>query len=105
LNVKYIYRPSDITESILKADNVFVEDCPYSFKVILGPTKKDYVNFLEWAEDDNDNIQLSLSARNQLARPFSKAHSWIYVKDEKALLFVKMFLGEIIIDILNVVSS
>lgn len=102
--VKYVSMPkTDEIEKLLTNNTVYVPECPYKYKVIIGSTRQNYTNFLQWAEN-HKKIELSQSARNQLSKDSSKNESWIYVADQDTLMLVKMFLGNIIKDTLNVVS-
>lgn len=76
----------------LEINKVIVKKLDYDYKLTLGRTKQDFASFVAWCKD-NKKIRLPERARRDL----SKTHSWggahFYVKDEKALLMVKMFLS------------
>ncbi len=88
-NVKYVSVPA---VDSLEVNKVVVKKLDYDYKLTLGRTKQDFNNFVEWCKN-NKKIRLPERAKRDLG----KTHSWggahFYVKDEKTLLMVKMFLS------------
>ncbi len=86
--VKYVTKP---TESLEK-NTVYLPKINYGFKVTMGRTRSSYDSFINWAKDNN-KIKLTKSVISDLSSSRSWGGNYFYVKDEKALTMVKMFLG------------
>ena len=91
-SVKYVSVPAPGSEANLEDKKIIVKNLDYDYRVTMGRTKQNYNNFLQWCSG-KDKVKLTKRALSQL----SKEHSWggyyFYVKDEKSLTMVKMFLS------------
>lgn len=91
--IKYISYPQPGSETILDNKKIIVKNLDYEFKVTMGATRQDYHSFLNWCEDKQLKVKLPKRAQKQLGRDRSWGGYYFYVKDEKTLTMVKMFLG------------
>lgn len=91
-SVKYISMPVPGSEANLDDKKIIVKNLDYDYRVTMGRTRQNYNNFLQWCVG-KDKVKLTKRASLHL----SKEHSWggyyFYVKDEKSLTMVKMFLS------------
>jgi hypothetical protein len=89
--VKYVSVP-DIQQAMEK-DTVYLKKLDYGFKVTMGRTTQSLTNFIQWTEANPTKIRMPKRCLDDL----SSDHSWggghFYVKDDKTLTMVKMFLG------------
>ena len=103
--VKYVSLPLPGSEPLLDERKILVKNLDYDFRVTMGRTKSNHSNFVEWCKGKEDRVRLPKSATKHL----SKDHSWggyyFYVKDEKTLTMVKMFISEGINLVENVVKT
>lgn len=91
-NVKFICLPNSKLKK-LEPGEVIVKKLDYDYKVFLASIrKKNYSNFIEWAKG-NKKIRLTKRCIRDLQRDFSFGGSYFYVKDDKTLTMVKVFLG------------
>lgn len=102
--IKYISFPDPKTESKLEAGTVLVKKIDYDFKVTLGATNQNYLSFIAWCKD-NVKIRLPKRTVKDLSKSFSAGGGYLYVKDDKNLTMVKMFLGRTITKVENVVRA
>ena len=93
-NVKYVCLPAPGSESLLDDKKILVKNLDYSYRVTMGRTRQNHSNFVNWCEDKKDRVRLTKSASKQLSKDSSWGGYYFYVKDEKTLTMVKMFLGE-----------
>lgn len=98
--VKYVAKP---TESLEK-NTVYLPKINYGFKVTMGRTRNSYDSFVNWATNNN-KIKLTKSVVSDLKSNRSWGGNYFYVKDEKSLTMVKMFLGSEISRIDRVISD
>lgn len=91
--IKYVSYPKPGSESLLDSKKIIVKTLDFEFKVTIGPTRQNYSNFIAWCDNQNHRIKMPKRARSQLAKDRSWGGYYIYVKDEKLLTMVKMFLG------------
>lgn len=89
--IKYITIPFK-TSPTLSANTIIVKKLDFDFKVTMGRTRKDHTDFLEWASK-NDKIKLTKKIQKDLKRNNAWGGSYFYVKGEKTLTMVRMFLG------------
>lgn len=85
---KYVSFPDDT----LVPNTVYLPKIKYGFKITMGRTRSEHSNFIKWSEN-NDKIRLTNNCVRDLTRDKSWGGSYFYVKDEKSLTLVKMFLG------------
>lgn len=101
--VKFICLPNR-TSPELEAGTVIVKTLDYNYKVHLSATKQDYQNFLNWSTGNN-KLRLPNRAKIDLSRKNSWGGSYFYVKDDKTLTMVRMFLGGAISKIETVIKA
>ena len=90
--IKYAYLPN-LNLKKLDPGEVVVKRLDFNYKVHLGVIHdKDYSSFLSWA-DNNPKIRITKKCIRDLSRSRSWGESYFYVKDDKTLTMVKMFLG------------
>jgi hypothetical protein len=92
LKVKYVSLPDSNSESLLTEKTVLVKTLDFDFKVTMGRTHNSFLSFVNWAKD-NPSIKLPKKANKELGRDYSFGGYYFYVKGEKALTLVKVFLG------------
>ncbi len=92
-NVKYVCLPAPGSESDLDLKKIIVKNIDHEFRVTMGRTRQNYTNFVQWGESKPDKIRLPKRAKNQLSKDGSWGGYYFYVKDEKTLTMVKMFVG------------
>lgn len=90
--VKYVCLPSPGSETDLELNKIIVKNIDHEFRVTMGRTRQNHANFVEWAED-KDKLRLPKRAKQELAKDRSWGGYYFYVKDEKTLTMVKMFVG------------
>ena len=89
--VKYVSKPE--TQEPLEKNTVYVKKLEYDYKVTLGKTNQNYTNFINWAKSNANKVRLPGRCIYDLSNDFSWGGSYFYVKDEKSLTMVKMFIG------------
>jgi hypothetical protein len=90
-NVKFIVMPNNKNPSI-ESGSVLVKRLDFNFKVHVAATRINHVNFVEWSKN-NPKIRMPRRCSVDLSRDRSWGGSYFYVKDDKTLTMVKMFLG------------
>ncbi len=101
--IKYICLP-DKNIGDLEKNTVVVKKLDYKHKVHIGSTKQDYTAFVKWCEN-NEKIRLTKSAKRDLSKIRSWGGSYFYVKDDKTLTMVRMFLGSAIVKLDTVIKG
>ncbi len=101
--VKFVCLPAPNTESLLNEDSVIVKKLDFDYKVTMGRTNNSFESFVNWAKD-NSNIKISKKAIKELSRDYSFGGYYFYVKGEKNLTLVKVFLGSNIQAVSNCVK-
>jgi len=90
-SVKYISLPE--RQQSMEKDTVYVKKLDYGFKITMGRTTQSHSNFLQWCQANPGKIRMP----KRCFADFAEDHSWgggyFYVKDDKTLTMVKMFLG------------
>lgn len=89
--VKYISKPP--AEGISK-NTVIMEQEGWDYKITLGRTRQIYSDFVEWAENGKDLVKLTGGCKKALMRNYHWGGSHFYVKNDKSLTMVRMFLGD-----------
>ena len=89
--IKYITIPFN-TSPTLSENTVIVKKLDFDYKVTMGRTRKDHCDFLDWALK-SDKIKLTKKIKKDLTRSNSWGGGYFYVKGEKTLTMVRMFLG------------
>ncbi len=99
---KYVTMPME--HQSMEKDTVYVRRLDYGFKVTMGRTMQSQLNFLQWIQANAGKIRMPKRCLDDL----SQGHSWggghFYVKDDKTLTMVKMFLGSSIARVDKVVK-
>ena len=101
--VKFVCLPSK-TAPILEENSVIVKTLDYKYKLNLGASKQEHLSFVQWCEG-NDKIRLTKRAKKDLSKNFSWGGGYFYVKDDKTLTMVRMFLGNLISRIETVIKA
>ena len=102
--IKYIGIPDPATESKLASKSVIVKKLDFDFKVTVGSTNQNYISFVNWCEN-NPKVRLPKRAAKDLSKDYSPGGGYFYVKDDKSLTMVKMFLGRTITKVETVVRA
>ena len=104
-NVKYISLPTPGSENLLDDKKVLVKNLNYSYKINMGRTRSNHSNFVLWCEDKIDRVRLPKTAKRNLSKDSAWGGYYFYVRDDKTLTMVKMFLGEGINSVESVVKT
>lgn len=104
-HVKYVSLPTPGSESLLDDKKVLVKNLDYAYKINMGRTRSNHSNFVVWCEDKKDRVRLTKTAKRNLSRDSAWGGYYFYVRDDKTLTMVKMFLGEGIGTIESVVKT
>lgn len=100
--VKYVSIPDPNTEDKLTNQTILVKKLEFDYRVTVGSSNQCYINFVEWSKN-NPKIRLPKRAARDLSRDSNPGGGFFYVKDEKSLTMVKMFLGRTITKVEKVV--
>ena len=103
-SVKYVSYPLPGSESDLDNKKIIVKNLDFAYRVTMGRSKQNYSNFLQWCENI-DKVRLTKRARLQLAKNTSWGGYYFYVKDDKTLTMVKMFVGGNILSVEDCVKQ
>lgn len=103
-SVKYVSYPAPGSESDLDNKKIIVKNLDFAYRVTMGRSKQNYSNFLQWCESI-DKVRLTKRAKLQLAKNKSWGGYYFYVKDEKTLTMVKMFVGSNILSVEDCVKQ
>ena len=101
--IKYISMP-DPEKSEISVGSILVKKLDFGFKITMGATRQNLSSFVQWSKD-NPKVRLPKRAERDLSKDHSYGGSHFYVKDEKSLILVKMFLGSYITKIETVIRS
>lgn len=88
--VKYISKPP---ANGISKNTVIMEQEGWDYKITLGRTRQSYENFVEWAENGKDLVKLTGGCKSALLRNNHWGGSHFYVKNDKALTMIRVFLG------------
>jgi len=102
--VKYVEIPDPKNENLLVEGTVLVKKLDFKFRVSLGISNQNHSNFVQWCEN-NPKIRMPKRAKRDLNKDSNAGGSFFYVKDEKVLTMVKMFLGRTITRVETVVQG
>lgn len=103
--VKYVSLPAPGDESLLDDKKIIVKNLDYSYKITMGPTRQNFLPFVNWCKGKEDRIRLTKSSIKNLSKDASWGGYYFYVKDDKTLTMVKMFLGGFVQAIESVVKK
>lgn len=101
--IKYISLPNKKNPE-LGDKIILVKRLDFDFKVHIGRTRRENSSFINWAEN-NDKIRLTGRAKKDLLRSASWGGSYFYVKGEKTLTMVKLFLNSEISKVESVIKA
>lgn len=102
--VKYVEIPDPASENKLTEGTVIVKNLDFGFRVTVGSSRQCHANFVQWC-DNNPKIRLPKRAKRDLAKDGNPGGGFFYVKDDKTLTMVKMFLGRTITKVETVVRA
>jgi hypothetical protein len=102
--VKYVSLPKAGTESVLDDHKVIVKNLDFDYKITMGRTRQNFSTFVAWCED-KDKIRMPKRAKRDLCKNNCWGGSHFYVKDDKMLTMVKMFVGSYIHSVESVVKE
>jgi histidyl-tRNA synthetase len=102
-NVKFVVVPNNENPELTQG-SVLVKRLNYDFKVHVAATRTNHNNFVEWSKN-NPKIRMTRRCSVDLSRDRSWGGSYFYVKDEKTLTMVKMFLGSDISRVESVIKA
>ena len=103
-SIKVIYVPNSKLKQ-LEPGTIIVKRLDYGYKVHLGTIRnRNHREFIQWAKNSN-KIRLTRRCIADLTRNTSWGGSYFYVKDEKTLTMVKVFLGTDISRIEKIIKS
>jgi len=101
--ISYVSMPNKNNPS-LQQRSVILKKIDYDYKVFLGKTTQNYNSFLTWTKN-NDLVKLTKRAQNDLSKNRSFGGSYLYVKNEKALTLVRVFIGSCISKVETVIKA
>jgi hypothetical protein len=101
--VKYICIPNK-NHPALDENCVIVKKLDFDYKVFMGRTRQSHKSFVDWA-NNNKKLRLTPTAKRVLSSSRSWGGSYFYVKDDKTMTMVKMFLGGDIAKIEQVIKA
>jgi len=102
--IKYVEIPDFKNESKLIQGTVLVKNLDFGFRVTVGSCNQCHINFVEWSKN-NPKIRLPKRAARDLSKDWNPGGGFFYVKDDKTLTMVKMFLGRTITKVETVVKG
>jgi hypothetical protein len=102
--VKYVCLPAAGTENVLDQGTIIVKNLDFAYKVTMGRTRQNFNEFVQWCEG-KDKIRMPKRAKADLSKSKCWGGSHFYVKDEKTLTMVKMFVGGFIHSVESVVKQ
>ena len=91
--VKYVSFPEQGSEDKLDNQQVLVKKLNYGYRITMGRTRQDFTTFVKWCEGKSEKVKLPKRASKDLCKPHSWGGYYFYVRDDKTLTMVKMFLG------------
>jgi hypothetical protein len=86
--VKYV----SLSENELEKGVIYLKKIDFDYKVTLGHIQTPQVPLVRWC-DDNSKIRMPRTCKEQLVRGWGCKQRYFYVKDDRSLIMVKMFLG------------
>lgn len=92
VRTKYVSRPGATIQPKLEKNTIYLPKINYGFRVTMGKTRNNYTSFITWAQSNN-SVKLTNNAIRDLGRDRSWGGCYFYVKDDRSLTMVKMFLG------------
>ena len=102
--IKYVEIPDPASESKLIQGTVLVKNLDFGFRVTVGSSRQCHINFVQWCANNN-KIRLPKRAARDLSKDGNPGGGFFYVKDDKTLTMVKMFLGRTITKVETVIQA
>jgi hypothetical protein len=101
--IRYVSIPNKSNPG-LQTNSVICKKIDFGYKVFLGKTTQNYSNFVAWAKT-SDNVKLTKRAEKDLGKDRSYGGSYLYVKSDKALTMVKVYIGNSISKVESVIKA
>ena len=103
VRIRYICIPNKDNPQ-LQEGVVICKKIDHKYKVFIGKTTQNHSNFIAWAKT-SDKIKLTKRSEKDLTKDRSWGGSYLYVKDEKSLTMVRMFISTCISKIEQVIKA
>lgn len=105
IEIKHVKYVSLLDDSVTALDpnKILLKRLNYDFRINLKESRQSFDSFLKWAEN-NPKIRLTNRAKRDLGSRLSFGGAYFYVKDEKTLSMVRMFVGPCIRSIETVIK-
>jgi len=98
---KYMCGPPD--NVVINTGEIILKRVPFTYKVTLGKTKKNYSNFVDWSAKIN-KIKMTKTCKTNLCKDRSRGGFYFYVKDDATMSMVKMFVNSDILRIDKIIN-
>jgi hypothetical protein len=86
--VKYV----SMSENTLEKGTIYLKKIDFDYKVTLGSIRSPQDSLVKWC-DNNSKIRMPRTCKEQLELGWGCKQRYFYVKDDRSLIMVKMFLG------------
>jgi len=86
--VKYV----SMSENTLEKGTIYLKKIDFDYKVTLGSIRSPQDSLVKWC-DNNSKIRMPKTCKEQLELGWGCKQRYFYVKDDRSLIMVKMFLG------------
>jgi hypothetical protein len=86
--IKYI----SMSENTLEKGTIYLKKIDFDYKVTLGSIRSPQDSLVKWC-DNNSKIRMPKTCKEQLELGWGCKQRYFYVKDDRSLIMVKMFLG------------
>jgi len=86
--VKYV----SLSEKELEKGVIYLKKIDFDYKITLGHIRTPQDSLVKWC-NDNDKIRMPKTCKEQLELGWGCKQRYFYVKDDRSLIMVKMFLG------------
>jgi hypothetical protein len=86
--VKYV----SLSEKELEKGVIYLKKIDFDYKVTLGHIRTPQDSLVKWC-DNNNKIRMPKTCKEQLELGWGCTQRYFYVKDDRSLIMVKMFLG------------
>jgi hypothetical protein len=98
---KYMCGPPD--NVVINTGEIILKRVPFTYKVTLGKTKKNYSSFVDWSAKIN-KIKMTKTCKTNLCKDRSRGGFYFYVKDDATMSMVKMFVNSDILRIDKIIN-
>jgi hypothetical protein len=86
--VKYV----SLSENELEKGIIYLKKIDFDYKITLGHIRTPQDSLVKWC-DNNSKIRMPKTCKEQLKLGWGCKQRYFYVKDDRSLIMVKMFLG------------